>query len=133
MLFMGTSQAGSLPQLSFYPGYKIAWSSCAVGSCDAVGSLDTGLSRISAGVIGVGNGTAGDFSATIKAAALIPGVLYSAAGTPLPSCAVGIKGEQAVVSDATLPTYMGAYTSGGGITAAVICSYNGTTYAWLMH
>jgi hypothetical protein len=60
-------------------------------------------------------------------------VLYSAAGTPLPSCASGIQGEQAVVSDATSPTYMAAYTSGGGITAAVICSYNGSTYSWLTH
>ena len=39
----------------------------------------------------------------------------------------------AVVSDATSPTYMGAYASGGGITGAVICSYNGTTYSWLTH
>jgi hypothetical protein len=80
-----------------------------------------------------GSSTNQDATGHIHAAGLIPGVLYSAAGTPLPSCAVGIKGEQAVVSDATLPTYMGAYTSGGAITAAVICSYNGTTYAWLMH
>jgi hypothetical protein len=58
---------------------------------------------------------------------------YSAAGTPLPTCASGIKGQNAVVSDATSPTYMGAYTSGGAITAAVICSYNGTTYFWLTH
>jgi hypothetical protein len=62
-----------------------------------------------------------------------PSTIYSAAGTALPSCASGIKGMQAVVSDATSPTYMGAYTSGGGITTAVICSYNGTTYSWLTH
>jgi hypothetical protein len=62
---------------------------------------------------------------------MVPEVLYSAAGTPLPSCASGIKGAQAVVSDASNPTYMGAYASGGTITAAVICSYNGTTYTWL--
>jgi hypothetical protein len=64
---------------------------------------------------------------------LLPGIIYSAAGTPLPTCAVGIKGERAVVSDATTPTYMGAYTSGGAITAEVICSFNGTTYSWLAH
>jgi hypothetical protein len=62
-----------------------------------------------------------------------PTILYSAAGTPLPSCAVGIQGANSVVSDATAPTYMGAYTSGGGITAAVICSYDGTSYSWLTH
>ena len=59
--------------------------------------------------------------------------LYSAAGTPLPTCSSTYKGSRAVVSDATTPTYMGAYTSGGGITAEVICSYNGTTYSWLTH
>lgn len=63
----------------------------------------------------------------------IPAILYSAAGTAVPTCNSGTKGAQATVSDATTPTYMGAYTSGGGITAAVICSYNGTTYAWLTH
>ena len=62
---------------------------------------------------------------------LLPNTIYSAAGTALPTCASGIKGAQAVVSDATSPTYMGTYTSGGAITAAVICSYNGTTYSWL--
>lgn len=65
--------------------------------------------------------------------AVLPVTLYSAAGTALPACGSGIKGEQATVSDATAPTYMGAYTSGGAITAAVICSYNGTTYSWLTH
>jgi hypothetical protein len=58
---------------------------------------------------------------------------YSAAGTPLPTCASGIEGQAVAVSDATSPTYMGPYTSGGAITAAVICSYNGTTYSWLTH
>ena len=58
---------------------------------------------------------------------------YSVAGTPLPTCASGIKGQTAVVSDAVSPTYMGGYTNGGATTAAVICSYNGTTYSWLTH
>jgi hypothetical protein len=56
--------------------------------------------------------------------------IYSAAGTPLPTCAAAAKGSQLVVSDATAPAYMTAYTSGGAITATVICSYNGTIYAW---
>lgn len=60
-----------------------------------------------------------------------PGLIYSAAGTPLPTCGAGNNGRQAAVSDATSPTYMGAYTSGGAVTANVICSYNGSTYAWL--
>jgi hypothetical protein len=64
---------------------------------------------------------------------IIPGTIYSASGTPLPSASSALKGSHAVVSDATTPTYMGAYVSGGNITAAVICSFDGTTYAWLTH
>jgi hypothetical protein len=40
---------------------------------------------------------------------------------------------QRLTKDATSPTYMGTYTSGGGITAALICSYNGSTYSWPTH
>ena len=73
------------------------------------------------------------FYATPSVPGIVPGTIYTAAGTPLPPCGAAIKGEQAVVGDATSPTYMGAYASGGAITAAVICSYNGTTYSWLTH
>jgi hypothetical protein len=52
--------------------------------------------------------------------------LYSAAGIALPACAAGLKGYQTVVSDATTPTYNATYTSGGAITAQVIC--NGTNW-----
>ena len=69
--------------------------------------------------------------AVFKASA--PSVVYSAAGTRLPSCTSEIKGQQAIVSDANSPTYMGAYKSGGSITAVVVCSYNGSSYAWLTH
>lgn len=82
------------------------------------------------------SGNTGSISAATGVAtlnAVLPKTLYSAAGTALPACGSTIKGEQAVVSDATTPTYMGTYTSGGLITAAVICSYNGTTYSWLTH
>ena len=60
-------------------------------------------------------------------------VLYSAAGTALPTCNSAANGLRSVVSDATTPLYMTAYISGGTITAEVICSYNGTTYSWLTH
>jgi hypothetical protein len=52
--------------------------------------------------------------------------VYSAAGTPLPAASVGLTGARAVVSDATLPTWMGTYTSGGAVTCPVFC--NGTTW-----
>jgi hypothetical protein len=56
-------------------------------------------------------------------------LLYNASTNPLPTCNSGSKGEQFTVSDATSPTYLGTYTSGGTVTAAVICS--GST--WQTH
>jgi hypothetical protein len=63
----------------------------------------------------------------------LPGTIYSAAGTPLPACGSSSRGEEEVVGDAASPAYMAAYASGGTITAAVICSYNGRSYSWLTH
>jgi Pectate lyase superfamily protein len=60
---------------------------------------------------------------------LLPEVIYSAAGTPLPSCVSGITGMQEVVSDATSPTYNGTYTSGGSVKIPVFC--NGSN--WVTH
>jgi hypothetical protein len=59
----------------------------------------------------------------------VPGTLYSAAGTPLPTCNTAEKGAQFVVSDATSPTYLGTYTSGGSTVASVLC--NGGN--WVTH
>jgi len=52
--------------------------------------------------------------------------LYSAAGTALPTCNGGLEGARASVSDATLPTFLGAYVSGGAVHAAVYC--DGTSW-----
>jgi hypothetical protein len=57
----------------------------------------------------------------------VPSIIYSAAGTPLPAATTALKGARAVVSDATSPTFLGAYTSGGAVTCPVFC--NGS--AWL--
>lgn len=75
--------------------------------------------------------TGAQFSKPLSVPSITYNLLYSAAGTALPTCAVGNKGSIAIVSDATTPLYMTAYTSGGLITSQVICSYNGTTYSWL--
>lgn len=97
------------------------------------GAQDTGITRAAAGVVAIGNGSAANGAGILKTAGVLPGVIYSAAGTALPTCNSTSKGSTSVVSDATSPTYMGAYTSGGTITAQVICSYDGTTYSWLTH
>lgn len=52
--------------------------------------------------------------------------IYSAAGTPLPTCNGGLEGSRAAVSDATLPTFLTAYTSGGAVHASVYC--DGTSW-----
>ena len=55
--------------------------------------------------------------------------LYSAAGTALPTCNSGNNGTLAVVIDATTPTYLGAYASGGAVVAPVVCNGSG----WVTH
>jgi len=52
--------------------------------------------------------------------------IYSAAGTALPTCNAPNKGITALVSDATAPTYLATYTSGGAVFAFVLC--NGTNW-----
>lgn len=55
--------------------------------------------------------------------------LYSAAGTALQSCNSVTKGLTAVVSDATSPTFLGTYTSGGAVSSPVLCNgSNWVTY-----
>ena len=60
--------------------------------------------------------------------------MFAATGPALPACNTtavanypnGTKGFQAVVSDATAPTYNATYTSGGAVVAHVVC--NGTNW-----
>lgn len=72
---------------------------------------------------------------TLAYAVQAPGILYSSAGTPVPTCGSGTKGYNYIVSDATTPTYMGTYTptATNGVTTEVICSFNGTTYSLFTH
>lgn len=84
-----------------------------------------GFSSPASGVLSADTSTAGDGLAEVKMASILPGVLYSAAGTALPACAAGNKGLKAVVSDATSPTYLGTYTSGGAVVSPVICNGSG--------
>jgi hypothetical protein len=56
----------------------------------------------------------------------LPDFLFSAAGTPLPTCSSIFNGQRVMVSDATSPTYNAAYSSGGAVLASVVC--NGTNW-----
>jgi hypothetical protein len=53
------------------------------------------------------------------------GVIFSAAGTPLPTCNAAAAGLTAFVSDATLPTIGLAYTSGGAVYSGMLCTGSG--------
>ena len=121
------------PSRKYWSDFRLCWS----GSTHSRGGEalpDTCISRTNAKVFAFGSSTLGDGSGTIFAASFLPGVIYSAAGTALPTCAAGLKGQKSTVSDATSPLlYMTAYTSGGTLTADVMCSYDGSTYTWLMH
>ena len=98
------------------------------------GTIDTTACRNAAGIVEIGSGTTCNSLGGIKPANVVPGILYSVAGTPLPTCSSTISGEQATVSDATSPTYMGAYTGSSTVVAAVICSTtDGTTFSWKTH
>lgn len=58
---------------------------------------------------------------------------YTNAGTALPACAAGTKGDMRVVGDATSLTPGTAYTTGGGtFTTHVQCTFNstGSVFAW---
>ena len=65
---------------------------------------------------------------------LVSSGMFAATGPALPACNTtavanypnGTKGFQAVVSDATAPTYNATYTSGGAVVAHVVC--NGTNW-----
>jgi hypothetical protein len=80
-----------------------------------------------AGINSIGPSSLTDDGATVTstkkvvAPAIQTTTVYSAAGTPLPAASTALKGTRAMVSDATTPTFLGAYVSGGAVFAPVIC------------
>ena len=81
-------------------------------------------------VLGNASVTSVTTSGQIGAPSFLPNILYSAAGTPLPTCNAAAKGTLAVVKDATVPTYLGAYVSGGAVVAPVVCN---AASAWVTY
>jgi hypothetical protein len=53
-------------------------------------------------------------------------IIFSAAGTPLPTCNGAAEGSRGAVSDALTPTFLTAYASGGTTHASVYC--DGTSW-----
>ena len=107
------------------PGLIGALGTSAVNTLPLVEELQGGVPIL--GPSGVtDNGTTlaykGTAIALVPSGPVAPAVLYSAAGTPLPAASNALKGARAIVSDATTPTYLGAYVSGGAVVAGVICT-----------
>ncbi len=64
--------------LSILQGVPVAWTS----SSNVDGGTDTGISRISAGVLGIGTGAQGSFAGTLKVDTVNAVTAYQANGTP---------------------------------------------------
>lgn len=120
----------SAPSHTFYGSYWTG-SAAASDSWSIAPVLGSGTNPSSSLTI-AHTGTTGVAAVSLPMTAA--GMTYQAAGpNVLPACASTLNGNEAVVTDATAPTYMGAYISGGAITAKVLCSFNGTTYSWVTH
>jgi hypothetical protein len=104
---------GSVPQISFTSSLVVdmdiatvlGWDSHATGNLGY--TLDTGISRLGAASLAIGNGTAGDFSGTLKCATVNATSAYQANGTP------GVT--QTAIAVGTLATIEGIVTTFTGV------------------
>ncbi len=110
------------------------------GSNNLVLGCPTGLAAASANKIVIADPAGNiryDWGNTTAAVATLAGpvastttiqtkTIYSAAGTPVPTCNGAAEGTWAAVSDATGPTYASTYASGGTVHVPVYC--NGTNW-----
>ena len=95
---------------------SFGWSS----ANDATTGMDTGLSRASAAVVKVTNGSSG--YGALEASTLRTATAYTVSTLP-----TGSAGMRAYVTDATAPTFLGALTGGGSVVTPVF--HNGS--AWV--
>ena len=93
-------------------GGKFAWTSSSTDA--AAATVDTNLSRISAGVIGAGTGAAGSFAGRIKATSGIVAAVAVGALNATPTV-----GEIQTVNDALAPVAGAAVAAGGAANALV--------------
>ena len=114
------------PGLSFrYNGHNLG-SGCAAWQAAAGSGTGYGLNAATAPASAKGQpkfqqNVAGKINGTWIGLTLDEGVGYSAAGTALPTCNSAEKGYSATVIDANGPSYNATYSSGGSVTAKVIC------------
>jgi hypothetical protein len=94
-------------------GRVFGWSSASTN----LTSQDTGLSRITAGVVGVGTGAAGQTTGQLYAATVRTGQTTVAA---LPSASTAGAGARAFVTDATATTFLSTVAGGGANKVPVV-------------
>lgn len=97
---------GNTPNLKGQSDFVYAWTASAT---DPTGSPDSGISRISAGVIGVGTGAAGSFAGRVKLTSTIVAAVAVSALNASPTV-----GEIQTVNDALAVTVKGATVAAGG-------------------
>lgn len=105
---------------------KLGWTAGATNGS----ASDVAFSRISSGVLALGNGTISDSTAELrlgKVSSSGPSKLSN--GYTVATLPAGTDGQQAFVTDALAPTYLGALTGGGTVHTPVF--FNGT--AWVSH
>jgi hypothetical protein len=100
--------------LSFANTGALAFSS----TSSAVGALDAGIARASAGVLKVTNGSTGDGTITAKS--------FRLKGYTVATLPAGTQGDTAFVTDAVSPTYLGTLTGGGTVVTPVF--FDGTNW-----
>lgn len=115
-----------LKYIGIMADHQLVWRSSATGSWFSSGSVDTGISRIGAGVLGIGTGAQGSVTGFVEltSMATIP-VSTSALNTC--TAVTGIP-WRAAVNDATAPALGIVLTGGGSVFANVHCSLTTGTY-----
>lgn len=104
-------------------------------TASAAGTIDTALTRISAGLVGMGTGGAGSFAGSLKLTGLeaTGNILATGAtsiirlkGYTVATLPAGTQGDTAFVTDALAPTFLATIVGGGAVVTPVF--YNGTNW-----
>ena len=88
----------------------------------ATSTLDTALTKLAAGEMALGNGSAGDYSGTLKLTSLITAPLTYATLPASPTA-----GQRAYITDGNSTTYYATVSSGGG-SSKISVLYNGSNW-----
>lgn len=85
---------------------------------------DTGISRLGAGILAVGNKTNGDFTGSLVSTLVQTKTIFTVA--TLPTCDAAAEGTRASINDALGPVALSTVVGGGAVHLGVYC--NGTNW-----